>query len=198
MATRRTQAERRDATRAALLAAARKLFADRGYEAVGTEEIVGEAGVTRGALYHHFEDKRDLFAGVLEQVEEEFVAGLSLDLDADPYVALVSGIDQFLDASLDTGVQRITLIDAPAVLGWEQWHEFERRYGLGLIEAGLQAAIDAGQIRELPVPELAVSIFGSLIECALRLARADDPKSERARVAEVLKAQLEGLRIDWD
>lgn len=194
---RRTQAERRDATRAALLEAARPLFAERGYDAVGAEQIVAAAGVTRGALYHHFDGKRGLFAAVFEEIEQELIASLPVEelTGDDPYAAMLAGIDLFLDLSLDVGVQRITLIDGPAVLGWEQWHELERRYGLGLIEAVLQAAMDAGQIRELPAAELAVALFGALVESALRLSRSDDPVAERARVQAVLRAQMDGLRI---
>jgi len=197
MSERRTQAERREATRAALIAAGRELFAARGYDAVAAEELVVAAGVTRGALYHHFDGKRGLFDAVFERVESELVGRFSFEelTGADPFSALAGGIDQFLDLSLDLEMQRITLLDGPAVLGWERWHELEARYGLGLIEAGLQAAIEAGQIRRLPVPELATSLLGALIEAALMVARAEDPEAARERSAAVLRALLEGLRI---
>ncbi len=192
---RRTQAERREATRAALLEAARPLFAERGYEAVSSEEIVAAAGVTRGALYHHFDGKRGLFAAVFEEVEAELTASFDLSgLDAgDPLGVLLAAVDQFLDLSLDPQAQQIVLIDGPAVLGWEDWHEVERRYGLGLIEAGITAAIDAGQIPPLPVPELAVMVLGALTEAGLQLARAEDPEAARERAAAGLRALLSGL-----
>ena len=196
MSERRTQAERREATRAALIAAGRELFAARGYDAVAAEELVVAAGVTRGALYHHFDGKRGLFDAVFERVESELVGRFSFEelTGADPFSALAAGIDQFLDLSLDLEMQQITLLDGPAVLGWERWHELEARYGLGLIEAGLTAAIEAGQIRELPVPELATALLGSLIEAALMVARAEDPDEARERAGQVLRALLEGLR----
>lgn len=196
MSARRTQAERREATRAALIAAGRDLFATRGYDHVGTEELVAAAGVTRGALYHHFEGKRGLFDAVFEGVEQELVGRFSFEelTGADPFSALAAGIDQFLDLSLDLEMQQITLLDGPAVLGWERWHELEARYGLGLIEAGLRAAMDARQIRELPVPDLATALLGSLIEAALMVARAADPDQARKRAGLVLRALLEGLR----
>jgi len=196
MSARRTQAERREATRTALIDAGRELFAARGYDAVATEELVAAAGVTRGALYHHFDGKRGLFDAVFERVESELVGRFSFEelTGADPFSALAGGIDQFLDLSLDLEMQRITLLDGPAVLGWERWHELEARYGLGLIEAGVQAAIEAGQIRRLPVPELATALLGSLIEAALLVARAEDPDEARERAGQVLRALLEGLR----
>ncbi|MCB0874703.1 MAG: TetR/AcrR family transcriptional regulator [Solirubrobacterales bacterium] len=192
---RRTQAERREATRAALLEAARPLFAERGYEAVSSEEIVAAAGVTRGALYHHFDGKRGLFAAVFEEVEAELTASFDLSgLDAgDPLGVLLAAVDQFLDLSLDSPMQRIVLIDGPAVLGWEAWHEVERRYGLGLIEAGLTAAVEAGQIPALPVPELALMLLGALTEAGLQLARAEDREDARERAAAGLRALLGGL-----
>jgi len=193
---RRTQAERRETTRAALIAAGRDLFATRGYDAVGTEDIVAAAGVTRGALYHHFQSKRGLFAAVFEAIERELVENFPLEelTGDDPFATLSSAVELFLELSLQSDLQRIALLDGPAVLGWEEWHEIEARYGLGLIEAGLRAAIEAGQIRDLPVEELAVTLLGALIEAALQLARADDPEAARERGAAVLRALLEGLR----
>jgi AcrR family transcriptional regulator len=193
---RRTQAERREATRTALLDAGRRLFSARGYEAVGTEEIVGEAGVTRGALYHHFDGKRGLFKAVFERVEQELIDDFPLDelVGADPFGALAGGISRFLEISLDRELQQITLLDAPAVLGWEEWHEVQVRYGLGLIEAGVGAAVEAGQIRELPVPELANALLGALVEAALYVSRSGDQPAAQAQMTEVLRALLDGLR----
>jgi AcrR family transcriptional regulator len=195
MAERRTQAERRAATRAALVEAGRRLFAERGFAAVGTEELVAAAGVTRGALYHHFEGKVGLFAAVYEAVEAELIANFSLDdlAGTDPLGALRGGIGQILELSLDASSQRIALIDAPAVLGWEAWREVQVRHGLGLLEAGVSAAIEAGQLRSLPVEELAGVLFGALIEAALYVARAPDQNDAMARMQAVLEALLDGL-----
>jgi len=196
MSERRTQAERRAATRAALIAAGRSLFAARGYEDVSSEQVAAAAGVTRGALYHHFDGKRELFAAVFEEVEAELVTRFDLSgLDGDdPLGVLIAASDQFLDLSLDSEVQRIALLDGPAVLGWEAWHEAEKRYGLGLIEAGLEAAIAAGQVRPLPVAEVALMLLGALIEAALQLTRAEDRAAARERTGVALGALLEGLR----
>ena len=197
MTERRTQAQRREATRTALLEAGRRLFAERGFEDVGSEEIAAAAGVTRGALYHHFDGKRGLFAAVFEGIEAELVAsfdftGLHGD---DPLGVLLAAVDQFLELSLESEVQRIALLDGPAVLGWETWHEIEERHGLGLIEGALTAAAEAGQIRELPIPELALMLLGALIEAALQLARAEDQAAAKERAGAALRALLEGLRV---
>src|SRR6188472_3338672 len=114
---------RGDSTRSSLTSAARTLFAERGYAGVGTEEIVARAGVTRGALYHHFADKRDLFRAVHEELEEALVADIGARLDGieDPWELLVTGVRAFLDACTDPALIQISLLDAPAVLGWEEW-----------------------------------------------------------------------------
>jgi AcrR family transcriptional regulator len=196
MAERRTQAQRREATRAALLEAGRRLFAERGFENVGSEEICAAAGVTRGALYHHFDGKRGLFAAVFEAIEAELVARFDFSglEGSDPLGVLLVAVDQFLDLSLESEVQRIALLDGPAVLGWDAWREIEERHGLGLIEAALGAAEDAGQIRPLPVAELSLMLLGALIEAALQLARAEDQAEAKQRSATALRALLEGLR----
>ena len=193
----RTQEERRAATRSALIAAGRKLFARDGYDAVSSEALVAEAGVTRGALYHHFDGKQGLFAAVFEEIEAELVTRLDLTgvEGAQPLDVLIGAIDQFLGISLEADVQRIALLDGPAVLGWEAWYEVETRYGLGLIEASLTAAIEAGQVAPVPVPELAVMMLGALTEAVLLLARAEDPQAARERTATALRALLEGLRL---
>src|ERR1700716_3383957 len=136
---RTTKAEQSEATRAALLGAARPLFAERGYAAVATEQIVRAAGVTRGALYHHFDGKEELFAAVYEEVEADLVAelGQMAAEAADPLDALHLGAAAFLEACRRPEVQRITLIDAPSVLGWERWREIGLKYGFGLIEEGV-------------------------------------------------------------
>src|SRR5690349_6178078 len=141
------KAEQAEATRAALVAAARTLFAQRGYANVGTEEIVRSARVTRGALYHHFNGKEDLFRAVFEAVETELMQriGATADLAAGgPLEVLRSGADAFLDASIEPEVQQIVLLDAPSVLGWETWRELGENYGLGLVMSVLEAAMEAG------------------------------------------------------
>src|SRR5215218_6958063 len=188
--------ERGDATRTALLDAARALFAERGYAGVGTEEVVRRAGVTRGALYHHFRDKRDLFRAVYEQTEAETVAAIGARMDgtSDPLALLAQGVRAFLDACSDPVMMRIGLRDAPAVLGWEEWREIGDRHGLGLVTGGLRAAIDAGQIAPADVRTLAHLLLSALSEAALLIASADDPEAAREEVERTLLALLDGLR----
>jgi AcrR family transcriptional regulator len=191
----RTQAERSEATRGALIAAARSLFAERGYADVGTEEIVREAGVSRGALYHHFDDKRDLLGAVYEQLESELAAQFAggVTPGADALEVLRQGADMFLDHCLEPEVQRIALLDAPAVLGWERWREIGARYALGLIEGVLKAGMEADQIRPQPVESLSHALLGALDEVAMLVARAEDPAAARRDAGATIDGLLAAL-----
>jgi AcrR family transcriptional regulator len=193
--SRRTQAERSEGTRAALLAAARGLFAERGYAGVSTEDIVAAAAVTRGALYHHYRDKRDLFQAVFEQLEADLVARLAGAVgDAtDAYTAIDRGLVAFLDACLEQDVARIALLDAPGVLGWQQWREIEARYGLGLVTAVLSAAVEEGLVAPQPVEPLAHALGGALTEMALLIANADDRAAARRDAETALRNLVAGL-----
>lgn len=198
----RTQAERSAATRGALVAAARPLFAARGYAGVATEELVRAAGVTRGALYHQFGGKEELFAAVFEAVEAEVAERIGRVLAeggaADPAGALRAGIAAWLDAVDDPEIQRTVLIDAPAVLGWDRWREVALRYAGGMVQAVLRAAMDAGQLAERPVEPLAHVLLGALDEAALYVAQATDRAAARAAVEDALGAILGGLGTSAD
>jgi AcrR family transcriptional regulator len=195
-APRSRMAERAEETRGALIAAARALFAERGFAAVGTEEIVRAARMTRGALYHHFESKEDLFRAVYEDVERELVEQIAgaAGAAADPLEALRIGARTFLDACEDPAVQQIALIDAPSVLGWEQWREIGLRYGFGLVQATLEAAIEAGQLERQPVRPLAHLLLGSIDEAAMLVARATDDGQTKRDVAAAVDRFLDSLR----
>jgi AcrR family transcriptional regulator len=191
------KAAQSEATRAALIATARALFAERGYAAVGTEEIVRAAGVTRGALYHHFSGKRELFEAVYEDVERQLVeriAASAISSAADPLEALHAGAQAFLDACEDPAVQRIALLDAPSVLGWEQWREIGMRYGFGLVQATVQAAMDAGLIDPQPVQALSHLLLGAIDEGAMLIARADDAGRTRQQVGSSVTRLIDALR----
>jgi AcrR family transcriptional regulator len=192
------KAEQSEATRGALIAAARDLFAVRGYADVGTEEIVRAAGVTRGALYHHFAGKLELFEAVYEELERELVEAVAASAErqaqtGNPLDVLRIGAQGFLDACEDPAVQRIALLDAPAVLGWERWREIGMRYGLGVVQATLQAAVDAGVIEEQPVEPLAHMLLGAIDEGAMLVARADDGGATRAAVGASVARFLDAL-----
>ena len=191
------KAEQSEATRAEIVAAARRLFGERGYAAVGTEEVVRAAGVTRGALYHHYAGKSDLLEAVYRQVEEEITTRIAETALASgtssPVGAMRAGIAMFIDACAEPEVQRIVLLDAPAVLGWDRWREIAASYGLGLIEASLEAAIEAGEIPAQPVKPLAHVLMGAMDEAAMLVARSEDP-TVREEVTAVLERLLESLR----
>jgi AcrR family transcriptional regulator len=191
------KAEQSEATRNALIDAARGLFSERGYAAVPTEEIVQAAGVTRGALYHHFRDKQDLFTAVVERLEEEVlqrVASAAMG-EQDPWQQQVIAVGAFLDCCLDPAVQRVILTDAPSVLGLAAWREIEARYGFALVRAGLQAMVEAGLVEDQPLDPLAHMLLGAMQEAGLLIAHADDPEAARREVGDSLVRLLQGLRV---
>ncbi len=195
---RRTQADRSHATRAALLASGRALFAERGFAGTAREEIVERAGVTRGALHHHFGTKQDLFAAVFEVLETELAARIAAAAMAgdEPRDQLRRGCHEFLDAALDPAVQRIVLLDAPAVLGWAAWRDVDARYGLGLVTEGLRAvfavrpAQGAGTRAVEPLGHL---LLAALNEAAMLVAGAPDPAVARAEVGAIVDQLLDSL-----
>jgi AcrR family transcriptional regulator len=191
----RRQAERSETTRAALLSAARKLFTARGFSDTPTEEIVREAGVTRGALYHHFRDKEELFQAVFEQIEGELAerGAIAVAGQSDLKEGLRAGCAAFLDACLEPDVQRVALIDGPAVLGWETLREIEDRYALGLVVAGIEGAIAEGVIEPQPAQPLAQMLLGALTEGAMLIARSEDVHKARVEVGEIVERLLSGL-----
>jgi AcrR family transcriptional regulator len=192
-----SKAEQSEATRAALVATARELFGTRGYAEVGTEEIVRATGVTRGALYHHFASKLELFRAVYEDVERQLVEQIATSAMAaasDPLEALHAGAQAFLDASEDPAVLRIALLDAPSLLGWEQWRAIGLQYGLGLVEMTVQAAMQADLIVSQPVRPLAHLLLGALDEGAMLVARAEDRAKAREEVGDSVAHILDALR----
>ena len=196
----RTQAQRTAATRAALVDAARVLFAERGFAAVGTDEIARTAGVTRGALYHQFDGKLELFAAVFEQVEAEIAERIAVEVSAveaeDMVRGLHTGVDAWLAASAEPSIHRLVLIEAPAVLGWERWREIGRRYGVGLVEGAMSGAIEAGVIAEQPVGPIAHVLIGALEEAVLYAARAEDQARATEEVRAALHELVGGLIVD--
>jgi AcrR family transcriptional regulator len=190
-----SQRERTAATKGALLRAGRELFAAKGFANTPREEIVEQAGVTRGALHHHFGRKEDLFRAVCEELETEIGARVmtAATEGPDPMAQLRLGCQAFLDAALDPAVQRIVVLDAPAVLGWEGWREIEAQHGLGLVTEGLRSVMAAGQIEEQPVEPLAHVVLAALNEAALLVAGSDDPKTTRRDVGRLLDRLLARL-----
>jgi AcrR family transcriptional regulator len=187
--------ERSRVTRERLLAHARTLFAERGYAGVGTEEIVRSAGVTRGALYHQFRDKAALFEAVVEAVEAETTAAIAARAAGahDALEALRLGGRAFLEICADPRVERILMLDAPAVLGSERWREIRNEHGLGLVTGVLEAGMQSGVIARQPAAVLAHLLLGALHEGALLVIRAADRDAARAEVEAVMGRLLDGL-----
>lgn len=198
--TRRTQAERAAETREALVTAARSLFAANGFADVALETIVRAAGVTRGALYHHFADKTELFAAVFEQVEAEVAARMGQAIVAanptDPVEVMRRGADFWLDACSDPEVQRIVLVDAPAVLGWTRWTEIGNRYNIGMVRDLLKSAIEASLIPPQPVEATALTLLGAMREATLYVARAEDHTQARREAGVVMERFIRALGAD--
>jgi AcrR family transcriptional regulator len=194
---RRTQADRSAATRDALVAAARRLFAAQGFAEVSADSIVAAAGVTRGALYHQFADKTALFEAVLEAVEADIARRLADEAAAagiaDPVEALRRAVRTWLDICVEPEIHRIALIDGPSVLGWAHWREVCQRHVFGLVQALLVHGIELGRIRPLPARALAHALMGAGDEAALYVAEAADRARARAEIIEVLDHLIEGV-----
>ncbi|MGH9277861.1 MAG: TetR/AcrR family transcriptional regulator [Acidimicrobiales bacterium] len=184
-------------TRSQLVAVGHRLFAERGFAGTSTEDLVKEAGVTRGALYYHFRDKQDLFRAVFAAIEEgvnEHVTAVAMAQADEPWAGLVAGCSAYLDASLDPATQRIALMDAPSVLGWDAWREIGAEHRFGLLAAGLSWAMAAGEIEPQSVAPLVHVLLGALNEGALFIARADDRMEARDEVVAAVERLLAGLK----
>jgi len=196
---RRTQADRSAATRDALVAAGRRLFAAHGFAEVPADEIVTEAGVTRGALYHQFADKTALFEAVLEAVEADIARRLAEEMAAtgisDPVEAMRHAVRTWLDICVEPEIYRIALVDGPSILGWVHWREVCQRHVFGLVEAVVVQGIERGRIRAQPARPLAHVLMGASDEAALYVAEAADRGQARAEMVEVLDQLIAGVTI---
>jgi len=186
---RQTQAERSEATRAALLSAGRELFAEHGYSGASSEAIVAAAGVSRGALQHHFVD---------EEVEREVVqataeAGMAAGHD-DPLGVLQAGCHAYLDAVMDPAVQRICAIDGPAVLLPETRNEITDRYALGLVREVVVQAVAQGEIEDAPVEPLTKMLLAAVMAAAEYVATAEDHAVARAEAGRTVDLLLLNLK----
>ncbi len=192
-----TQAERTEATRGRLITTARRLFAEKGFAATSTEEILSETAVSRGALYHHFPSKTDLFQATFEQVEDELTAQVlqvaAAGGETDPMRILQVGFGAFLDQCLNPEVQRIVMLDGPTVLGWDLWHELDERYAFGTIKAVLTVAADTGRIEPATVEPLTHLLLGAIMQAGMVVARSDDPLSAKEAMTETFAGIVAGL-----
>lgn len=189
--------ERAATTRAALIKAGRELFSERGYHATGTPEVVALAGVTRGALYHHFRDKEALFEAVFHELGAELqdeAAGAVMDVE-DRWLQLQQGVQAFLQVvARRPDIQRVFLLDGPAVFGWVRWRELESTYTLDHLVVSFASLVEAGVIPKQPLVPLAHLVMAALNEAALLIANSDDPQTTHREVAEALRNLVSGLR----
>lgn len=182
-------------TRQQIIAEATELFTTLGYEATSIDAILKACAISRGALYHHFRSKDQLFEAVFEAIEQEVAAAtIAASRDAgNPAASLRAGCKVFLQMARVDRVRQIALIDAPSVLGWRKWREIEERHGFGLLKAGLKAATEATGRQREPVEELAHMLLASIIEAALLVTRADDPEAASRSSMAALDRLIDGI-----
>jgi AcrR family transcriptional regulator len=194
MAGMATKAQQRAETTRTLVATARALFAEKGYPNVTLGDVLAKAGVSKGALYHYFESKEDLFRAVLAQVHEEIARTVGAVDDEDRWTRLTRGCRTFLAAATDVRNQRIILVDAPAVLGWQTWRELDAMTSMRHLTELLQELVDDGTIVDQPVEPLAHLLSGAMNEAALWLAASHLPERDLDHVMASLTRMLTGLR----
>lgn len=194
---RRTQAERSAATQSALLAAARRLWGQRGFADVGTPEIAEAAGVTRGAMYHQYADKAALFRAVIEAMDVEIIERIQSSVAESqpktPADTMHAMANAWLDIAAEPEVRQLMLVDAPSVVGWAEYREMSQTGSVEAAEALLSAAIEAGQLRPQPIRPLALVLLGAMEEAAMYMARAEDPAQAREEVRAVVRDLIDGL-----
>lgn len=185
-----------EATRSALVEAATELFATGGYQATSVEDVARQARVTRGALYHHFGSKRDVFEAVFEEQETAMVrrAAAAVAAGGDPWSKALAALDVYLDACAEPRFRELTLRQAPLALGWERWRELDERYAMGLVRGLLAELMDAGEIRRFPLELLSGITFALLAEAARYIAAAPDQAQAHTDAREAVLSALSGLR----
>ncbi len=190
-----TQAERTEATRGRLVATARRLFAEQGYADTSTEEILEAAAVSRGAMYHHFSSKTELFQATFEAVEDDLTAEVltAAATETDPVRQLSRGFASFLDQCRRAEVQRIVMLDGPTVLGWDTWHELDERYAFGSVKAVLTAVAEQGRIAPEAIEPWAHLLLGALMQAGMVVARAEDPVAAKLAMTSTFEQILSVL-----
>jgi len=183
-------------TREKLLQTGRSLFAEKGFAGVSAEELVAGAGLTRGALYHHFDGKAGLFAGVYEMLQQEMAAAVEKKVAGEPgpWEELTAGIDAYLSACEDPALQRIFFVDGPAVLGWERCREMDARHAMALLERGIADAMRSGEMDPLPLRPLMLFLAGALREAGMWIAASGKPRAAKREAARVLDRLFAGIR----
>ena len=183
------------ATRRALLDAARELFVERGYEDTSIELVLERAAISRGAVYHHFDGKRDLYEAVLDDVEARLAQAIlkaASDI-ADPIAAMKAGCGAFLRHARDPDIKRIVLTDAPSVLGWQRWREIDERHAFGILKLGLAATPAATRLDDDARDALAHVLLAALLELGMLVAGAARPRVAQRNAQAILDDLIERL-----
>lgn len=197
----------KEGTRRRLVEAGLRLFTDPGFAAASTVRLVEEAGVTRGALYHHFPTKEALFAEVVERLQDDIAGTVraAVPPGTSGLAALQAGFAAYLDCCLRPDIRRIVLLDGPAVLGWARWHQIDQRHAFGLTRTAVASAVAGGELRasgsrgaahdgaELDVDALTHVLLGAVTQASLELGRAQDPQTARRTLGVAVDALLDGL-----
>jgi len=184
-------------TRRLLLDTARQVFTDQGYDNVSAEELVTAAGVTRGALYHHFDDKQDLFRTLVIEIEGELDEKIrrAAEKAETPWGLVEAGVQAALDACLAPDVARIVMLDGPSVLGWDGWDQIDAEFGMKQTTLGLEILRSDGEIVGKPLEPLARMMVALLNGACRAVAQSDDPKATRDEMFPAVMSLLEGLRV---
>ena len=182
-------------TRQALEKVARELFESRGFAAVSAEEIVAAAGVTRGALYHHYDGKEGLFEAVAQAAMARLKENIRAAADGapDPVVGLKRGVHRFLELATAPRLQRVLFLDAPTVMGWHRWRAMDERFGFGLLKQALELAMRSGQLRRQSVDLVAHILLSALIEAAMVIASSKEKSDTRAQAQRVLERLIDSF-----
>jgi AcrR family transcriptional regulator len=183
-------------TRAAIVEAAIERFAADGFARTSIDAVAESARVTKGAVYHHFRDKADLFEAVFVVMEERLLVEVTAGVEGieDPWELIARGIDLFLAQCCEADFRRIALQEAPVALGWTRWKEIEERYFLGLVSAALDGLVQGGHIHMPPGDLTARMLLAAMTEAGLAVASAPDPAVERRLVGTLVMRLIEGLR----
>ncbi|MBL1077231.1 TetR/AcrR family transcriptional regulator [Nocardia sp. 2] len=184
-------------TRQALLEAAGRLFAERDYADLAAEELVRAAGLTRGALYHHFDGKRGLFEAVVDDLESRAAQRIraAIESASEPFDRVDRGVAEFLDICAEPGYRHIVLLQGPIGLGWQRWRELDQRHLGGLIVDAVRTLLEAGLIRTHPAELIAAAFYGALTELSLHITENDDPRQARAQAQRLVHDLLGGLAL---
>ncbi|NKZ07912.1 TetR/AcrR family transcriptional regulator [Actinomadura latina] len=192
-----------ESTRAALIDTGRRFFAERGFNEVSAEELVRDAGLTRGALYHHFAGKQGLFEAVFEELEaqaaERITTAMATASSANTtsgrdgaWVRAEAGIRAFLEICSDPEYREIVLLQGPIALGWRRWRELDQRYLGTILTDGLTALL--GESGAHPIGLTTAAFYGALTELALSMADAGDPVQARDEALHLIRGMLNGIR----